>query len=342
LFKDFCASLEAGLSHEWLRGTATEVRRDAGKFRVRYTADHLAGSGWVVASAVVLATGATGERCIPPAFASMNGRVVHTEELFRDGRTLAERFARTVETMDDPGPRRVLVIGGGITAAQVALAGVEAGFTVVLRSRRPLVTRAYDLSRDWLDQRHANRLRFGFLSTPMHERKEAAKEAVQGGSVPEVYMKERAYLASTSMLELQVDEKLGSSVVHERDGGVEVNGVEFDHVILATGSQAAPMSSPLFQQIQSEFDLPTLDGFPLLDGSLRWIDEEDLFVVGASAVLELGPGALNLMGAMRGATILAEALRDLVWKDGAKGKVSDAVTANMFSVQFSALSESDD
>ena len=30
-------------------------------------------------------------------------------------------------------------------------------------------------------------------------------------------------------------------------------------------------------------------------------------------MLELGPGALNLMGAMRGAKIVAEALRDVMW-----------------------------
>ena len=34
---------------------------------------------------------------------------------------------------------------------------------------------------------------------------------------------------------------------------------------------------------------------------------------GANAVLELGPGALNLLGAMRGAKIVAEALRDVMW-----------------------------
>ena len=61
-------------------------------------------------------------------------------------------------------------------------------------------------------------------------------------------------------------------------------------------------------------NVPTVGGLPRVDSRLRWHPQEDLFVLGANAVLELGPGGGNLMGAMRGARVVSNELRDLMWK----------------------------
>jgi len=113
---------------------------------------------------------------------------------------------------------------------------------------------------------------------------------------------------------------------------VHVNGEAFDHVILATGATASPMDSPLYQQVAKEFGGQTSNGFPRIDEALRWVEEEDLFVVGANALLELGPGALNLMGAMRGAKIVSEQLRDVMWASTRAGSTSvmGAIATNLF------------
>ena len=135
LFRDFCASLEAELPHKWLRGTATRVARAGGggggggsSFRVQYSA---AGEPHelreVEAAALILATGPVGAWSIPPPFApllsaasSACGRVLHWEQLLTQGRgTLREEVAR--RSGGDGGPASVLVIGGGISAAQAAL-----------------------------------------------------------------------------------------------------------------------------------------------------------------------------------------------------------------------------
>ena len=69
------------------------------------------------------------------------------------------------------------------------------------------MTRAYDLSTGWLDQRHATRLRSEFLTTSVEERLKVVKEEVHGGSVPDSYMQELRRLVETSgRLELQVGE----------------------------------------------------------------------------------------------------------------------------------------
>lgn len=145
LFTDFCASLEAELEHEWLRGTATQLTKDqaSGKFRVRYTDQH-GGGGVLLASAVVLATGPAGQLNVPKPFGCLApcASVVHVAELLKRGTSLAQQFGHL------PDAARCLVIGGGLTAVQAALALVRAGRRVVLRSRRPLQACRHQLA--WL------------------------------------------------------------------------------------------------------------------------------------------------------------------------------------------------
>jgi len=327
LFKDFCADLAAKLPHQWLRGKATQVHKDerTGKFQVQYSA-HDNEMRVVTADAVVFATGPCGLANIPEPFRPLagSGRVSHTNDFFKEG-SIRGVIGR---------PPRILVVGGGLTAVQAALAAVAGGSRVVLRSRRPLQTRAYDIAADWLDLRHANRLRFEFLSTRPEERARFVKQAVQGGSVPESYMKELCRLADTTdLLEVQTDAALDRSDVCILDGGsVRVNREEFDHVILATGVSNAPMQLLLYKHVQIEFSAPLLNGLPHVDETLRWVKGEDLFVLGANAVLELGPGALNLMGAMRGAKIISSELRDLMWKMKGHQPPTEIIASNMFSL----------
>jgi len=326
LFRDFSASLAENLEHDWLRGTASEVRRDpeSGRFRVRYESEQ--GSCWVVTDAVVLATGPTGQLNIPRPFSPFMGAgVQHVAELLKRGTNIARQLGA------NPGDARCLVIGGGLTAVQAALALVRTGSQVALRSRRPLQTRRFDLQTDWVDMRLANRLRSEFFRSSVEERRQLAKEAVAGGSVPEYYMKELHKLARAStLLEVQLDEAIDESAVQLREGKIDVNGELFDRVILATGMSTEPMLSPLYQQVRDELGAPALDGYPVLDDSLRWAEEEDLFVMGANAVLQLGPGALNLMGAMRGAKIVAEALRDVMWARKGTASPSSVITGNPY------------
>ena len=341
LFRDFCASLEAKLPHRWLSGKATSVCKDAstGKFRVHYKASAGEQERRVVARAVILATGPVGKWNIPAPFEPhiASRLILHTEELLARGQgTLSEEITRRC-----PGESaRVLVIGGGISAAQAALAACRAGHEVVLRARRPLQTRAFDIDPKWLDVRHANRLRFEFLSLPMEKRREAVRQALSGGSVPAKYL--RALEELGDALRVDVDEAIDASVVSIDDDGehVLVNGQSFAMVILATGTVSAPSCSPLYQSVEAALDAQTVCGLPAVDNLLRWVPGEDLFVLGANAVLELGPGGSNLMGAMRGAKVIADELHDLMWTQSAEEKA--ATSARAFANPFSLLGDGDD
>lgn len=342
LFRDFCGSLEAKLAHRWISGTAQKLCKDetTGGYAVHVqTADsrHVK----VLASAVILSTGPVGTWNIPKPFeSSVDSRLVlHTEDVpSKGGLTLGDEISRRCPVARVSGGARVLVVGGGISAAQAALAAVSAGHRVVLRSTRALRTRAYDIAEEWLDLRHANRLRFEFLSKPMHERRQAVKASVGGGSIPESYLKEllRVERESPEMLKLEVDPHFDERTVIIDDTVVHVNAQVFDMVILATGVASAPLLTPLYQHVRKGFGAPTVDGMPQLDSSLRWVQDEDIFVMGTNAMLELGPGAGNLMGAMRGARIISNELHGLMWKR--KG-TAPPMRSNQFDLLRAGLSD---
>ena len=333
LFRDFCASLEAKLPHRWLRGAATAVCKHPNTgFRVHFRAAD-GRERKVVARAVILATGPVGKWNVPAPFEAHLGcrRIVHTEALMpSSGRgTLREE----VTALCAGDAARVLVIGGGISAAQAAIAAVRAGRRVVLRSRRPLQTRAFDVASEWLDVRHADRLRYEFLSQPVRKRREAVREATAGGSVPAIYLDELRRLAhETNDLRLEVDEGVDRSEVRVGGEHVVVNGETFGLVVLATGVVTATDCSPLYASVGALLEAPTVDGLPHVDSSLRWAPEEDVFVVGANAALELGPGAANLIGAMRGARVVANELFRRMWRqpDGRLVAPKRSAFANKF------------
>ena len=343
LFRDFCASVETKMPHEWLSGHATAVCKDSvsGKFRVHYRASADQRERKVVARAVILATGPSGMWNVPAPFKShlSSPLIIHTEELIAKGNgTLREEVTRRCRA--EPGST-VLVVGGGLSAAQAALAAVHAGQRVVLRSRRPLTTRAFDIATEWLDARHADRLRFEFWSLPVEKRRAACREATSGGSVPARYMEELHRIASqdASALKIEVDAEIEGSKVGVDDSQVIVNDEAFAMVILATGVSPAPSGSSLYQSVQELLDAPTVDGLPHVDTSLRWSPEEDLFVMGIGAMLELGPGGGNLMGAMRGAKLVANELHHLMWKQNTTDGASKARagTPKIFANHYAAL-----
>ena len=340
LFRDFCASLEAKLPHRWLSGAATSLCKDAstGKYRVHYRATADQSERKVVARAVILATGPVGKWNVPTPFVPhmSSPLILHTEALVAKGNgTLSEEITRR-----SPGDSaRVLVVGGGISAAQAALAAYKAGNKVVLRSRRPLRTRPFDIASEWLDVRTSERLRFEFLSLPMEKRRAAVRAATSGGSVPVSYMEELHRISQASDdLRLEVDEDTDKSQASIAEDGsyVVVNGERFAMVILATGVVTATTCSPLYRSVEELLDAPVVDGLPRVDSFLRWAPEEDLFVLGANAMLELGPGGGNLMGAMRGARIVANELHDLMWEQSSKGKKA-APARSMFANAYASL-----
>jgi hypothetical protein len=232
--------------------------------------------------------------------------------------------------------KNILVVGGGLTAVQVAQLALKHGSSdrkVVLCSRRPIVEKHLDIGLGWVDRRQAQRLQFDFYHQPVQDRVDTLKEARGGGSVPPYYLRQVESLETQGRLQRLVGnpnliylEDLVTGQRPElqrqecqccRQGSPLVIGIgsiihRFDGVLVACGVQPDCNKNPVFKNLLHTFDSSKqFNGLPMVSEDLEWFP--NIFVVGGMAGLNLGPDAGNLMGARRGATIIANALDCRSW-----------------------------
>lgn len=302
LFVDFCRDLVSQLPHTFVGKAKVEnIFKEDGIFRLTLNTE-----SEIKAKSVVLALGSSGCPAVPFSIVD----APHWRHWNQP-----PQLQRQV-CMNQP----VLVIGGGLTAVQVALKVVKKGQRCVLCSKRPLHSQHFDISIEWFDQRSANRcMAEQFYDFSMEERMQALREARQGGSVPAMYMDRVRKAEALGLIECVV----GHATYKQgkvSDGGmlVEISStsgthksaksVRVDDIILACGIQPDCTQIPLIAQIQSQFPIQLYDGLPCITEDLRWKAGLDLFVTGSLGALNIGPDAGNLMGMRRSAQLVANAL----------------------------------
>ena len=322
LFEDFCSDLVTRLPHTFVRGMAAAVQGSDGNFTVT-----LSDGQQLKAKAVVLALGVPGPARIPAAFADVPERFMFHSD-FKLGSRLRELKAS----------KRVLVIGGGLTAVQAAQLAMKRGCRVTLCSRRALTTRHFDVQPTWFDRRKANRHHFEFFNQPLECRLKHIKEARVGGSVPPMYMKE--------LCEAEAQDKVEVKCVEAKLEGISSDSVQvklgdevrsFDLIVNACGHVPDCRRLPLITELLKEFPAEVIGGFPVISQDLQWGEAKQLFVVGALASLQVGPDAGNLMGLRRAAHIVANVLGLRTWlKDTA------SVLGNIRGNRYAALDSDSD
>ena len=132
---------------------------------------------------VVVAIGAPGPSFVPESFRAVAQArpdlVTHTN----DHAALAK-----IQAAPATAGEKVLVVGGGLSAVQAAIALAKRGAEVVLAARRPLMWRHFDLPIPWFDRRTGPGLRHEFFSCErMEDRPAFIKSARSGGTVPPWY-----------------------------------------------------------------------------------------------------------------------------------------------------------
>jgi len=85
--------------------------------------------------------------------------------------------------------------------------------------------------------------------------------------------------------------------------------IEADYLICATGALADIASDPLLQGLHEAQPLQMLGGLPVLTHTLQW-GTLPVHFMGNLAALELGPDAVNMTGAARGALRIWPALME--------------------------------
>ncbi|MEM1413394.1 MAG: FAD/NAD(P)-binding protein [Myxococcota bacterium] len=272
--------------HLRARADACSLRR--GEVRVRLSTGH------ELASRRLLLAIGTGDRPLRPPWAPEDeARVSHIFEPGFDG------WPSSGET--------VAVVGGGISAAQVALRLVGEGHRVDLVSRHALRRHQYDWESAWLGPKRMT----GFRDEACVVRR---RELIDGGrhpgSVPPDV--ERALLAAIEGGAIRWHEDdvtaldVGDAHLELRLARGETSRVE--RVLLATGFASARPGGRLVDELQASASLPTAPcGYPVVDDALRW--HPSIHVTGPLAELELGPVARNIAGARRAGDRLVAGLR---------------------------------
>ena len=292
LFNSHCDHVieRFGLAGRHLRGQAE--RLEPGEDGVRVTTCD--GTN-IEAERVVLAIGAGGQPEWPSWAPRNEPRIQH---IFGCG-TSRPRF----EPHDDG---RLLVVGGGISAAQAALRLAAEGRAVDMVSRHPLHVHRFDSDPGWLGPKLMPAFRGE--RNPDRRRRLIQQARHRGSVTPEVRKALKAAAASGS---LEIHESAVSRLFVE-SGGLQLKlesgrVLEGTHLYLATGFDTRRPGGRMLDRLVEDFDLPCAAcGYPVVDAWLRW--HPRIHVSGPLAELELGPVSRNIAGARRAGDRLVEAL----------------------------------
>ncbi|ORY64806.1 FAD binding domain-containing protein [Pseudomassariella vexata] len=249
----------------------------------------------------------------------------------------------------------VLIVGGGLTSAQLADLALRRGVTKVwLIMRGPLKVKPFDIGLEWVGKfRNFEQAAFWSSDTD-EERWEKYRTARGGGSITMPYKKIVERHVAKGKLELCLHTTLSS---YRWDSASQTWHVElsrpeqdqnqdippFDHIYFAIGIQTDFETLPYLKSLQEQYPVKNCGGFPCITEDMKWRDDVPLFVAGRLAGLQLGPGAPNLIGARIGAERIAWSVQDLLdesrpvsKKDGAdekfnyltgRGSMFEALTA---------------
>ncbi|SOE02228.1 FAD/NAD(P)-binding protein [Blastococcus haudaquaticus] len=271
LFADFCRSLvaasELDTAHVRQAVAALHPRSD-GRVDVHLTDDRLR------VRAVVLATG--GSRPHAPVAGAL-----HSDAL----------DLSTVRAGDD-----VVVVGGGLTAAHLALRAAARGAAAVLLVRAPLRTRLMDVEAGWLGADLPDFFRLA------HEDRARVVRHARPGTVPAPVCEA---LRDHSRVRVQVGRVagIGPDRLRLTDGGE----LAADHVWLGTGYAQDVRADPVTARLLDEVPVDVVAGLPVLGPDLSW-GGTSVHLSGGRAALEIGPAARGLAGARMAAERYTEAI----------------------------------
>ncbi|GAC71830.1 hypothetical protein PANT_5d00091 [Moesziomyces antarcticus T-34] len=271
------------------------------------------GSVVVSAKAVVSAIGAGGKPSIPPFLTQANnagdsgsGTGKSTASAPR-GKGWMHSGCLAWEPF--PIPRQghrstMVVVGGGLTSAQLVVRALESGYDrVILLVRGHLKSKPFDVDLGWVG-RYSNYLRMQFWqSDSVDERVNILRTARNGGSVTPTYAKLLSRLEALGKLEIRTHTTVASAT-YDQDWTLNLRTahgtqeIRADYVIAATGAETNFRNLTFLSTLQRTHPVSVVAGMPLVTADLEYRRDVPLFVTGAYAALQIGPGAGNL-GMMR-------------------------------------------
>ncbi|MCB9411295.1 MAG: SidA/IucD/PvdA family monooxygenase [Actinobacteria bacterium] len=190
-----------------------------------------------------------------------------------------------------------VVVGGGLTAAQIVANQAAAGGHVTWLTRARLRERDLDVEAPWL----GSELRRFHAARDAGARLAMAQRARGGGSIPADDLEMlRPLLADGRVTHLQgavdrvkrTETRWRVSLRHQ--GTTRVT--EAAHVVCATGSRAHTRSESLLRRCRAQVPVRRVRGMPVLDRDLAW-PGTSVHLMGPLAVVGLGPACRTIIGA---------------------------------------------
>ena len=234
----------------------------------------------------------------------------------------------------------VVVVGGGLTSAQIADLVIRRGVTKVwLLLRGKYKLKHFDVDLEWVSKVRNQQMavfwsavsdegrvellsqnRNWSMTVTLAERFELLSQARDGGSITPKFDKILKRHAATDRLSVLTHTHItdGDWCSHSQTWSLglspmlETSPTCIDHVIYATGAAPNIEKVACMQQMMAKWPVPAIAGLPRLTDDLMWHEDVPLFLTGGLAGLRLGPGAANLAGARQGAERIAWKVEDLL------------------------------
>lgn len=199
----------------------------------------------------------------------------------------------------------VAVIGGGISAAQVAVRLAAEAHKVVLISRHALREHQFDSDPGWLGPKYMARFQ---RTRDLSRRRAMIAEARHRGSLPPdvrralQHSMDRGRVTRHEASVERCEPHADGLRIHLSSDSV----VEAQRVLMATGYTPTRPGGRLVDGLIESARLPCAPcGFPVVDSALRW--HPRVHVTGPLAELELGPSSRTIAGARRAADRIVSA-----------------------------------
>ncbi|MRX71939.1 SidA/IucD/PvdA family monooxygenase [Bacillus lacus] len=281
LFNNHCLELfkETNLDKSWMKGRVSKIERYEHGWKIS-----LGSGNYVYSENTVISSGFTEKENWPEwAF-----------EIKRDNKKLISHvFSKEEVQLKEA--QRILVIGCGISAAQLAIKLCNQGKHVTILSRHTIRIHDFDSDPGWLGPKLMNS--FGKMKDPS-QRRESITRARHKGSLPADVASVVRKLSRNGKISIVVDEV--ERAVAEKDMvHVELqskSSLQADHIILATGFTSNIEDLDWLMKLKEDENLICAEcGFPIVPEDLQW--KKSLYVMGALAELEIGPTSRNIAGA---------------------------------------------
>ncbi|KAI2857978.1 hypothetical protein CBS147343_9735 [Aspergillus niger] len=220
----------------------------------------------------------------------------------------------------------VVVVGGGLSSAQVVDMAIRRGVTKVwFLLRSDFKVKHFDLALNWMGKfKNFEKAAFWSADTD-EERLEMIKAARNGGSITPRYQKILKQHVAAHRLSIHPrtvicgKEYCASSRTWRLTTDPPIPELpRIDYIYFATGMQADVNELPLLQRMNREYPIETKQGLPCITDDLMWQSNVPLFLTGRLGSLRLGPGAANLEGARLGAERIAWAMEDVLGRKGSE------------------------